>query len=150
MVTTKENAVAGNAGRIWGSAYIFLRITNGRVDKPVSDIKRTSPETRVGSGFHQDDVYRRYRFEVPSRVLLVDDEQQFVQTLSERLQLRNMGTLGGNVALDTRCQWINQTYFWRSALGFCLSTLVRNGNATAVIMVVLGLFFYLLATLNWI
>src|SRR4029434_7909838 len=22
--------------------------------------------------------------------------------------------------LDTRCQWYNQTYFWRSALGFCL------------------------------
>src|SRR5688572_5316660 len=35
-------------------------------------------------------------------------------------QLRAMGTLGGNVMLDTRCQWINQTYFWRSALGFCL------------------------------
>jgi len=35
-------------------------------------------------------------------------------------QLRTMGTLGGNVMLDTRCQWYNQTYFWRSALGFCL------------------------------
>ncbi len=35
-------------------------------------------------------------------------------------QLRTMGTLGGNVLLDTRCQWYNQTYFWRSALGFCL------------------------------
>ena len=35
-------------------------------------------------------------------------------------QLRNMGTLGGNVMLDTRCQWYNQTYFWRSALGFCM------------------------------
>ena len=31
-----------------------------------------------------------------------------------------------------------------SALGFCLSTLVRNGNATAVIMVILGLFFLIL------
>ena len=49
-------------------------------------------ETRVGSGYHQDDVYRKYEFEVPSRVLLVDDEKQFVQTLSERLQLRDMGT----------------------------------------------------------
>jgi CheY-like chemotaxis protein len=49
-------------------------------------------ETRVGSHYHQDDVYRKYHFEVPSRVLLVDDEKQFVQTLSERLQLRNMGT----------------------------------------------------------
>jgi 4-hydroxybenzoyl-CoA reductase subunit beta len=35
-------------------------------------------------------------------------------------QLRAMGTLGGNVLLDTRCQWYNQTYFWRKALGFCL------------------------------
>jgi len=35
-------------------------------------------------------------------------------------QLRTMGTLGGNVLLDTRCQWYNQTYFWRQALGFCI------------------------------
>ena len=35
-------------------------------------------------------------------------------------QLRSMGTLGGNVMLDTRCQWYNQTYFWRQALDFCL------------------------------
>lgn len=35
-------------------------------------------------------------------------------------QLRRMGTLGGNVMLDTRCQWYNQTYFWRKSLGFCL------------------------------
>lgn len=49
-------------------------------------------ETRVGSGYHQTDVYRQFQFETPSKVLLVDDEKQFVQTLSERLQLRNMGT----------------------------------------------------------
>ena len=35
-------------------------------------------------------------------------------------QLRNMGTLGGNLCLDTRCTYYNQTEFWRSALGFCL------------------------------
>jgi 4-hydroxybenzoyl-CoA reductase subunit beta len=35
-------------------------------------------------------------------------------------QLRNMGTIGGNVCLDTRCTYYNQTWFWRSALGFCL------------------------------
>jgi 4-hydroxybenzoyl-CoA reductase subunit beta len=34
-------------------------------------------------------------------------------------QLRRMGTIGGNVCLDTRCVYINQTYFWRQALGFC-------------------------------
>ena len=35
-------------------------------------------------------------------------------------QLRRMGTLGGNLCLDTRCVYINQSHFWRSALGFCL------------------------------
>ncbi|MDX1494147.1 MAG: FAD binding domain-containing protein [Longimicrobiales bacterium] len=35
-------------------------------------------------------------------------------------QLRNAGTLGGNVCLDTRCTYYNQTEFWRHALGYCL------------------------------
>ncbi len=35
-------------------------------------------------------------------------------------QLRNMGTIGGNLCLDTRCTYYNQTFFWRQALGFCL------------------------------
>ncbi len=35
-------------------------------------------------------------------------------------QLRSMGTLGGNLCLDTRCTYYNQTFFWREALGFCL------------------------------
>ena len=46
LVTTKEKAVAGKVG---SSVYIFFRITSGRSKKPVSDIKRTSPENRVGS-----------------------------------------------------------------------------------------------------
>lgn len=35
-------------------------------------------------------------------------------------QLREMATLGGNVCLDTRCVYFNQSFFWRKALGFCL------------------------------
>ncbi len=35
-------------------------------------------------------------------------------------QLRRMGTIGGNVCLDTRCVYINQTHFWREALGYCI------------------------------
>lgn len=35
-------------------------------------------------------------------------------------QLRNMGTYGGNLLLDTRCNYYNQTYFWRRAIGFCM------------------------------
>ncbi len=34
--------------------------------------------------------------------------------------LRNMGTLGGNLCLDTRCTYYNQNYEWRQAIDFCL------------------------------
>lgn len=34
--------------------------------------------------------------------------------------LRNAGTLGGNICLDTRCYWYNQSYFWRESCGFCI------------------------------
>jgi 4-hydroxybenzoyl-CoA reductase subunit beta len=34
--------------------------------------------------------------------------------------LRNMGTIGGNICLDTRCLWYNQSLTWRKGCGFCL------------------------------
>src|SRR2546427_5732721 len=37
-------------------------------------------------------------------------------------QLRNMGTIGGNICLDTRCNWYDQSLFWRTAEGFCMKT----------------------------
>jgi 4-hydroxybenzoyl-CoA reductase subunit beta len=47
---------------------------------------------------------------------------------------RRTGTLGGNVCLNTRCVYINQSHFWREALGYCLKKdgtachVVRGGN----------------------
>jgi 4-hydroxybenzoyl-CoA reductase subunit beta len=34
--------------------------------------------------------------------------------------LRNMGTIGGNICLDTRCVWYNQSLTWRKSCGFCI------------------------------
>jgi 4-hydroxybenzoyl-CoA reductase subunit beta len=34
--------------------------------------------------------------------------------------LRNMGTLGGNLCLDTRCNYYDQNYEWRKAIDFCM------------------------------
>ncbi|EMS79123.1 response regulator [Desulfotignum phosphitoxidans] len=62
----------------------------------------TSVETKVGKKYHQADIYRKYDFETP-KVLLVDDERKFVQTLSERLMIRDMGSAvayDGESALD--------------------------------------------------
>jgi 4-hydroxybenzoyl-CoA reductase subunit beta len=35
-------------------------------------------------------------------------------------QVRMMGTLGGNLLVDPRCNYYNQTYSWRKAVGFCM------------------------------
>jgi 4-hydroxybenzoyl-CoA reductase subunit beta len=43
---------------------------------------------------------------------------------------RSMGTLGGNVCLDTRCRYYNQSHFWREALGFCIK---KDGDVCHVV-----------------
>jgi 4-hydroxybenzoyl-CoA reductase subunit beta len=67
-------------------------------------------------------------------------------------QLRNMGTIGGNLCLDTRCTYYNQNEPWREALGYCLkkdgdTCWVAPGSArcwavsssdTAPVMIALG------------
>jgi len=67
-------------------------------------------------------------------------------------QLRNMGTIGGNILVDTRCNYYDQTFFWRQAAGFCMKKdgdicLVAPGSAkclaiassdTAPVLVSLG------------
>jgi 4-hydroxybenzoyl-CoA reductase subunit beta len=34
--------------------------------------------------------------------------------------LRNMGTIGGNLCLDTRCTYYDQNYEWRKSIDFCM------------------------------
>jgi len=34
--------------------------------------------------------------------------------------LRNMGTIGGNLLLDTRCTYYDQTHEWRESIDFCM------------------------------
>ncbi len=69
----------------------------GRLERELEKLAREVPgveavETRVGKNFYQADIYRRYDFKKPSKVLLVDDEREFVKTLSERLNMRDMGS----------------------------------------------------------
>jgi CheY-like chemotaxis protein/cytidylate kinase len=80
----------------------------GRLEEELKSIAEKisgvrSIETKVGPDFHKTDIYRRYDFEMPSKILLVDDEREFVQTLSERLLMRDMGSAvayDGQSALD--------------------------------------------------
>src|SRR5207245_7891807 len=45
-------------------------------------------------------------------------------------QVRAMGTLGGNLLVDPRCNYYNQTYSWRKAVGFCLK---KEGDICLVV-----------------
>ncbi|MHB8754899.1 MAG: FAD binding domain-containing protein [Candidatus Acidiferrales bacterium] len=51
-----------------------------------------------------------------------------IGTIAGPLQ-RNMGTIGGNLCLETRCRWYNQSHFWRQSLGGCLK---KNGDVCHV------------------
>ncbi|MHC5032469.1 MAG: FAD binding domain-containing protein [Planctomycetota bacterium] len=72
--------------------------------------------------------------------------------------LRNTGTIGGNVCLDTRCNYLNQNYEWRRAINHCLKCSgdtcwtapggtrcwAVNSSDTVPMMMVLGARFHLL------
>jgi len=67
-------------------------------------------------------------------------------------QLRNMGTVGGNLCIDTRCTYYNQTEQWREALSYCMKKdghicwvapgssrcWAVNSSDTAPVMIALG------------
>ncbi len=80
----------------------------GRLEDELKNITREVPgvisvEVRVEPLPPPFPVYRKRSSDLPSKVLLVDDEREFVQTLSERLQMRDMGSVvafDGKSALD--------------------------------------------------
>jgi two-component system response regulator CpxR len=62
-----------------------------------------SVETKIGHNYYKGNIIHNYEFETPSRILLVDDEKEFIQTLSERLKMRQFSSeiaYNGQEALD--------------------------------------------------
>jgi 4-hydroxybenzoyl-CoA reductase subunit beta len=43
--------------------------------------------------------------------------------------LRNAGTIGGNLCVDTRCNYYNQSEFWRASIGYCMK---KDGDVCLV------------------
>lgn len=83
-----------------GVASIMINKTVMRMNKLAEELEKQArkvsgvEEVKVepGPDYYKADVYRRADFRLPSKVLLVDDEREFVQTLSERLMLREIGS----------------------------------------------------------
>lgn len=64
----------------------------------------TSVDTRIGKNYYKSDRTHSFEFETPLHVLLVDDEKEFVETLSERLKMRQISSdvvFSGHEALET-------------------------------------------------
>lgn len=62
-----------------------------------------SVETKTGQNYYKSNIIHHFEFETPLRVLLVDDEKEYVQTLSDRLKLRQFASeiaYNGQEALD--------------------------------------------------
>ncbi|GAB6093893.1 hypothetical protein JCM14469_01450 [Desulfatiferula olefinivorans] len=62
-----------------------------------------SVDTKIGKNYYKTDIIHNFDFETPLNVLLVDDEKEFVQTLSERLKMRqvqNKVVFSGEDALE--------------------------------------------------
>jgi 4-hydroxybenzoyl-CoA reductase subunit beta len=73
---------------------------------------RRADESTIGAGVTLTDLAVR-----PSgRPAVIGNAARLVSTPL----LRNMGTLGGNLCLDTRCNYYNQTYEWRKSIDFCM------------------------------
>ncbi|MCB2226056.1 MAG: response regulator [Desulfarculaceae bacterium] len=69
----------------------------GRLSEELEELVKTVPgvssvQVAPGPAYYQADIYRQADFKLPSKVLLVDDEREFVETLSERLMLREIGS----------------------------------------------------------
>jgi 4-hydroxybenzoyl-CoA reductase subunit beta len=68
----------------------------------------------IGAGATLDELAHHQALDGPFRALA-----QACGSVSTP-QVRYMGTLGGNLLVDPRCNYYNQTYSWRKAVGFCM------------------------------
>ncbi len=97
-LAAKGHNVIVHANRFKINILINKNVTRlGRLEKELRSIVSQVDgveeiEIGVSKHFQKNDIYRKYDMALPSRVLLVDDEQEFVETLSDRLILRKMGS----------------------------------------------------------
>ena len=59
--------------------------------------------------------------EIEEHPLLRQEAKALCQAVGQiaTVPIRSTATIGGNVCLDTRCEYINQSELWRKAIGFC-------------------------------
>ncbi|MBU1195913.1 MAG: response regulator [Proteobacteria bacterium] len=101
LITEADN---GNIMVTIDKKVMMLSSFQQKIVKTVETIPGVkSVETKIGHNYYKGNIIRNYEFETPLRILLVDDEKEFVQTLSERLKMRQFTSeiaYNGQEALD--------------------------------------------------
>jgi 4-hydroxybenzoyl-CoA reductase subunit beta len=80
----------------------------------LTETKLSSSGSRLGACLTLSDIAADSRFRNGLTALAQ------AASLVATPQIRNMATLGGNICLDTRCNYYDQSYEWRKAINFCL------------------------------
>ncbi len=80
-------------------------------------------EISIGAGMKLRDVARNIR-QAGHADGVVDAVLQIANP-----QIQRQGTIGGNLCVDTRCNYYNQTHEWRASIGFCMK---REGDVCLV------------------
>lgn len=75
------------------SVFSFSKLT-AELTELVQVVQGVKKVNVVRGSDYDVSIYRKQKFELPSKVLFVDDEKEFVQTVSERLISRDVGTYG--------------------------------------------------------
>jgi 4-hydroxybenzoyl-CoA reductase subunit beta len=78
-------------------------------------------ETTIGAGTTLADIVQTSALAERHRALVCAARQVATPLI------RNRATIGGNLCLDTRCNYFNQTYEWRKSIGFCLRGPLPDG-----------------------
>jgi 4-hydroxybenzoyl-CoA reductase subunit beta len=127
---------AGELDRTRGTPTLRVMVVAGGTDLfPNMKRRQFAPELLVSLAGVRDAarIHENGRFDISAGTTLtqvaadrrVRDRYAALAQAAELVstpQLRNMGTIGGNVCLDTRCNWYDQSLFWRTAEGFCMKT----------------------------
>ncbi|MBA3007911.1 MAG: response regulator [Proteobacteria bacterium] len=73
------------------SVLLFDKLVS-ELSSIVSEVESVKGVEVVKGKDYKTSIYRKQKFELPSKVLLVDDEKELAQTISERLINRDVGT----------------------------------------------------------
>lgn len=96
-------ADGGNISLVTRESVFNLGNLKSKLTEIVKNVQGVKNVDLSQAPLSNDSIYRKQKFELPSKVLFVDDEKEFVQTVSQRLISRDVGTYGvfnGEDALD--------------------------------------------------